>query len=80
MTSISERARAAQRLLDDPELTDFLNEIEAEATQSFLDSGGDPDRMAVAHERVRAVETLRQHLANQVSDQAVAAKRSQHRD
>jgi len=75
MADKSFRAAQARALMDDQALAGVLQEIEEQAVKDFLASGGDVARMAAAHERVRAVTTLRDALQSRITDQAIAEKR-----
>lgn len=79
MTDVRRRAAEARALLDDPAFQDVCNEIREDAKRDFLASGGDPDQMAAAHERVRAVETFEASLQARIAEQAMLDKREQHR-
>lgn len=77
MTDVRRRAAEARALLNDPAFQDVCNEIREEATAAFLGSGGNPDQMAAAHERVRAVETFEQALQSRIAEQSLLDKREQ---
>lgn len=63
MSDIERRAVEARTLLSEQSaLPAVLEEIRQEAVAAFLSSGGDPERMAAAFDKVRAVETLRHAL------------------
>lgn len=74
-----ERAEAAQRLADDPDLTAFLNEMTEAAQADFLSARGDPDKMADAWRKAEAADTLRTHLQSALTDQKLAAKKERQR-
>lgn len=76
-SAIRRKAADAARLLEDAALREVLSEIEEEAKAAFLASGGNPDRMAAAFEKVRAAETVRARLQARIADEAVEAKREQ---
>lgn len=73
------KAADAARLIDDEALARFLNDLKEEGATAFLVSGGDPERMAAAFDKVRAAETVLSALQTRVSDERIEAQREQTR-
>lgn len=75
-----ERADEARRLLADEGLLSVLNDIRQSAAEVFLHPAATPEDIAAAHEKVRAVEFIRNALQSRITDETFEQrKRDQHR-
>ena len=74
MSKIKERAAEARQLLANESLLAVLSEIQDEATQVFLDPFSPIEKIARAHEGVRAVATVFAALQARIDAQAVEDK------
>jgi hypothetical protein len=72
-----QRALEAKELLDNEPLQRLFAEIREDAQTAFLKSGGNPDQMTAAFQKVRAVETILAELNNRVNGFAYEEKRKE---
>ena len=72
--SSNARASAAQRLLDNPDLTEVLAEIRDTAVAVFLSGTVDTTSMARAHDDIRAINTIAAALQARLTEKAIADK------
>lgn len=80
MSNRKQRAQDAQRLLESQTFSDVMATIIADATAIFSEANSTPERIMAAHEKVRAVQFIKDELESRVADQVVADKRKgQHR-
>lgn len=68
-------AREAKRLLDDPDLQRFLDEMQQQIFDDFRAVGlGDAGRLASVQSRQHGLDAVRQRLVGYVEDGIVAEK------
>ena len=74
MSNIKQRAAEARMLLANESLLSVLSEIREDATSVFLDPFADIEKIARAHEGIRAVATVFAALQARIDAQAVEDK------
>lgn len=79
MSEIKRKASEARSLLTDHVFQAVVGEIRDDAVGVFLDSTCDMNRLAAAHERVRAVQTILDALQARIDAEAVEIKQDRDR-
>lgn len=77
MTDETARAEHAKRLLDDPLLTEILDEVEKAAVTAWLSTGvGMEGEREFAYHAAKAVARIRQTLKGVIDNGLIAANRA----
>lgn len=79
MSDIADKAQQARRLLSDETFLSVIDEIRSDAIGVFSDANCDIDRIAKAHEKMRATQTFLDVLQSRIDAQAVKEKKDRHR-
>lgn len=79
MSEIKRRASEARVLLADHVFQSVIGEIRDEAVGLFLDASCDINRLAAAHESVRAVQIILDALQSRIDAEAVQLKQDRDR-
>lgn len=81
MSEIKHRANEARELGDNPIFKAVLQEVLDDAVNLFMNANSCIDIITEAHERVRAVETIRAVLRARIDAETVEdKKKAQHRE
>lgn len=79
MSEIKRKASEARVLLADHVFQSVIGEIRDEAVGLFLDASCDINRLAAAHESVRAVQIILDALQSRIDAEAVQLKQDRDR-
>lgn len=79
MSEIKRKASEARTLMADHVFQSVIGEIRDDAVGVFLNSACDINKLAAAHERVRAVQTILDALQARIDAEAFEAKKDRDR-